>query len=91
MPERRRILIADDHPLMRSALAQAVSRALPDVELLEAANLDEVIAAIRAQPPDAVVDLVLLDLHMPGTNGFTGLFLIRAEFPAVAVIVISAS
>src|ERR1700730_11337404 len=91
MAERRHILIADDHPLMRSALVQAVSRALPDVELLEAANLDEVIAAIRAQPSDAAVDLVLLDLHMPGTNGFAGLFLIRAEFPTVAVIVISAS
>ena len=77
MPERRRILIADDHPLMRTALAQAVSRALSGIELIEAANLDEVISGIRAQPPDAPVELVLLDLHMPGMNGFTGLFLIR--------------
>ncbi len=91
MAERHRVLIADDHPLMRSALAQAVSRALPDVELLEAASLDHVSAAIRAQPSAAAVDLVLLDLHMPGMNGFTGLFLIRAEFPSIAVIVVSAS
>ena len=91
MAPRHRVLIADDHPLMRGALAQAVSRALPDVELLEAASLDHVTAAIRPQPSAAPVDLVLLDLHMPGMNGFTGLFLIGAEFPSIAVIVVSAS
>jgi DNA-binding NarL/FixJ family response regulator len=52
MAERRHILIADDHPLMRSALAQGVARALPDVELLEAASLDQVFAALRDQLPD---------------------------------------
>jgi len=91
MAEARRILIADDHPMMRSALAQLVVRALRDTEVLEAATLDQVIAAVRAQPSRAGVELVLLDLNMPGMNGFTGLVLIRAEFPALPVIVISAS
>jgi DNA-binding NarL/FixJ family response regulator len=91
MPDRRRILIADDHPLMRSALAQALAQALPGSDLLEAATLDEVVAKIRAAPAEAAIDLTLLDLNMPGMNGFTGLFLLRAEFPAVPVVVISAS
>jgi DNA-binding NarL/FixJ family response regulator len=51
MPERRRILMADDHPLMRTALAQAVSRALSGIELIEAANLDEVISAFVPSHP----------------------------------------
>jgi DNA-binding NarL/FixJ family response regulator len=91
MAERRHILIADDHPLMRSALAQAVARALLDVDLLEAASLDQVCSVLRYQLPDNAIDLVLLDLHMPGMCGFTGLFSIRAEFPAIPVVVISAS
>src|SRR5215467_6377741 len=90
MPGARRILIADDHPMMRGALAQLVGRALPDTELLEAASLDQVIAAVGAHPGPAGIDL-LLDLNMPGMNGFSGLVLIRAEFPALPVIVISAS
>ncbi|MBV8167447.1 MAG: response regulator transcription factor [Alphaproteobacteria bacterium] len=88
MADRRRILIADDHPMMRAALAQALGQALPDRHLVEAASLDAAIAAIRADP---ALDLILLDLNMPGMNGFSGLLLLRAEFPAVPVVIVSAS
>ena len=91
LPAARHILIADDHPMMRGALAQLVAGALPDTEILEAASLDQVIAAVGAHPTPAGIDLLLLDLNMPGMNGFSGLLLIRAEFPALPVIVISAS
>src|SRR6266851_27670 len=91
MAERNCILIADDHPLMRSALAQAVGQALPGSEIVEAGTLDQVIQAIRLRQPSAPIDLILLDLNMPGMSGFSGFFLIRLEFPAIPLIVVSAS
>jgi DNA-binding NarL/FixJ family response regulator len=85
MPQQ--VLIADDHPLMRSALAQAVTQAFPGVEVLEAARFDDLGAALETAAPE----LVLLDLHMPGMSGFIGLMMLRAEHPEIPVIVVSAS
>ena len=82
------ILIADDHPLMRAALRQAVSQALPGVEILEAGSFDQAMDTISGREDG--IDLILLDLHMPGMNGFIGLFLLRGEHPAIPVIVVSA-
>ena len=82
------LLIADDHPLFRAALRQAARDALGDVELLEAGDLDGVLATLDAQPQ---VDLVLLDLHMPGNHGLAGLAAVRAQYPGVAVVVVSAN
>ncbi|UEM23881.1 response regulator transcription factor [Skermanella mucosa] len=83
-----RILIADDHPLMRAALRHAVAQSLPDATLIEAGNFDQVMEIVGSRR-DAI-DLILLDLHMPGMNGFIGLFLLRGEHPAIPVIVVSA-
>ena len=85
MPQQ--VLIADDHPLMRSALAQAVAQAFPGVEVLEAAGFDQ----LRAHLETATPELVLLDLHMPGMSGFIGLMMLRSEHPEVPVIVVSAA
>lgn len=82
-----RILIADDHPLMRRALAAVVAESVDGVELLDADSLD----AARAQlAEDPAIDLVLLDLFMPGSHGLVGLAAVRAEYPGVAVVVVSA-
>jgi DNA-binding NarL/FixJ family response regulator len=83
-----KLLVADDHPLFRAALRGAAADAVAQLEILEAASLDEVLAALEA---NADVDLVLLDLHMPGNHGLAGLAAIRAQFPAVAAIVVSAN
>jgi DNA-binding NarL/FixJ family response regulator len=83
-----RILIADDHPLFRLALVQALRGAVADAVISEAATLAE---ARRALAADAATDLVLLDLHMPDSHGLMGLAALRAEFPAVAVVMISAN
>ena len=82
-----RLLIADDHPLYRLALSQAVRGILPDADIAEAEDLKSALAALTAHPD---TDLVLLDLHMPGSHGLVGLASLRAEHPGVAVVMISA-
>lgn len=84
-----RIVIADDHPLFRGALRQALSDVNDDVTFAEAGSFDEVVAAIDAG--DEVADLVLLDLKMPGVQGFSGLMYLRAQFPGVPIVIVSAN
>jgi DNA-binding NarL/FixJ family response regulator len=83
-----RILVADDHPLFRLALVQAVSNLGDEIEVIEADGLDSARETLAAQRN---IDLVLLDLHMPGSHGLMGLVSLRTEFPSVAVIMISAN
>lgn len=82
------LLIADDHPLFRAALRQAAADAMDALQVREADSLESVLAALDAEPG---IDLVLLDLHMPGNHGLAGLAAIRAQYPGVAVIVVSAN
>jgi DNA-binding NarL/FixJ family response regulator len=83
-----RLLIADDHPLFRGALREAVSGLLQKVETAEAGTFDEVAELLER---GGEVDLVLLDLTMPGVRGFSGLMYLRAQYPSVPVIVVSAN
>lgn len=89
MSETFQILIADDHPLVRGALKQALTTELENVSVFEAGSLSEAIEQVEAHKGD--IDLVLLDLHMPGMNGFTGLFTLRASYPDIPVSIVSAS
>jgi DNA-binding NarL/FixJ family response regulator len=83
-----RLLIADDHPLFRGALREAVSGLLERVEIAEAGTFDEVVELLER---GGDIDLVLLDLTMPGARGFSGLMYLRAQYPSVPVIVVSAN
>ena len=82
-----RLLIADDHPLFRLALTQALRDIVADAEVLEAGSLAEARQRLAAQPD---VDLILLDLHLPDSHGLMGLAALRAEHPDIAVAMISA-
>jgi len=83
-----RFVIADDHPLFRDALEQTISGALENLEIHQAGSLDSVISILEG-PDD--FDLILLDLKMPGVLGFSGLIFLRAQFPTIPVVVVSAS
>ncbi|MBL4893415.1 MAG: response regulator transcription factor [Emcibacter sp.] len=84
----RQVLIADDHPLFRVALRQAVKKVAPDTEIIEVSNLAE---ARNAIIQNTRIKLVLLDIHMSDSHGFSGLLMIRQDFPILPVIVVSAS
>jgi DNA-binding NarL/FixJ family response regulator len=83
-----RLVIADDHPLFRGALREAVGGLLERVDIAEAGTFDELVSLLDRGTD---VDLVLLDLTMPGARGFSGLMYMRAQYPSVPVIVVSAN
>ncbi len=83
-----RFLIADDHPLFRGALREAVSGLFGDAGIAEAGSFDDAAALLDR---DSDIDLVLLDLTMPGVRGFSGLMYLRAQYPSVPVVVVSAN
>jgi DNA-binding NarL/FixJ family response regulator len=87
-PSRYQFVIADDHPLFRGAMRQTIESLFEGVVIAEAGSLDEV-TAVLDRPDD--VDLVLLDLNMPGVRGFSGLMFLRAQHPTVPVVVVSAT
>ncbi len=83
-----KIIVADDHPLFRSALRQAIDQTFTSVQIIECDSIAS-LEKLCVEHVDA--DLVLLDLHMPGAVGYSGLVLIRRQFPDLPVVVISAS
>ncbi|WP_315835732.1 response regulator transcription factor [Bradyrhizobium prioriisuperbiae] len=82
------IVIADDHPLFRGALCSAVASVLEAASIGEAGSFEELTALLERE---ADVDLILLDLTMPGISGFSGLIYLRAQYPAIPVVIVSAS
>jgi len=85
--ELHRLVIADDHPLFRGALREAVS-GLFAAEIGEAGTFEEVMDLLER---GGEVDLILLDLRMPGVRGFSGLMYLRAQYPGVPLVVVSAN
>jgi len=83
-----RLIIADDHPLFRDALRQAVKVVLRSAKVDEAGSFNDLTAMLER---DSEVDLVLLDLSMPGISGFSGLIYLRTQYPAIPVVIVSAS
>jgi DNA-binding NarL/FixJ family response regulator len=86
--ESHRLVIADDHPLFRGALREAVSGLFARAQIGEAGTFEEMTALLEQ---GGEVDLILLDLRMPGARGFSGLMYLRAQYPAVPIVVVSAN
>lgn len=82
-----RLIIADDHPLFRGALREAVNGLFDRVEINEAGSFEEITKLLER---GGDIDLILLDLAMPGVRGFSGLMCLRAQYPGVPVVVVSA-
>ncbi len=84
----RRILVADDHPMFRDAMCLVIVRIFPEANIVEAGTLAAATAELERE---ARTDLVLLDLNMPGMQGFAGLIYLCAQFPGVPIAIISAN
>jgi len=82
------IIIADDHPLFRGALKQALTGMAGNPDIVEAGDFE---AARKAAAANPNADLLLLDLAMPGVSGLSGLISLRAEFQSLPVVIVSAS
>jgi DNA-binding NarL/FixJ family response regulator len=81
------IAIVDDHPLFRDALKQTLAASFDDLRISEAGSLEGLSTLIEAGD----VDLVLLDLSMPGVQGFSGLIYLRSLSPQIPVVIVSAN
>ncbi|MGB0664159.1 MAG: response regulator [Pontibacterium sp.] len=81
------ILIADDHPLFREAITGVISSGFPDATTLETESLT---SALEIAQTNEELDLILLDLNMPGMNGLNGLISLRNEAPTIPVVIVSA-
>ncbi len=82
------LLIADDHPLFRGALREAVNGLFDRADIAEAGTFEEVTEVLER---GGDVDLILLDLRMPGVRGFSGLMYLRAQYPSLPIVVVSAN
>ena len=82
------VIVADDHPLFRTAIKEALEADQGQTTFLEA-NSFESLQELVDQHKE--VDLVLLDLHMPGVSGFAGLIYLCKRYPSVPVVIISAN
>ncbi|WP_440108418.1 response regulator [Acidovorax sp. BL-A-41-H1] len=87
MPEPT-LLVADDHPLFRAAVLHVLRERLPHYRALEAASAATLGQMLQEQPD---IELVLLDLSMPGTRGFSALLHVRGEYPELPVVIISSN
>ncbi len=81
-------IIADDHPLFRGALRQVLSGQSQDVEIIEAGDFNAVKKLVGEKED---IDLLLLDLTMPGGSGLSGLVTLKALQPALPIIIVSAT
>ena len=82
-----RVVVADDHGLLRQGMRLQLDTTLPGCQVIEADTLDGMLAALRAAP----TDLLLLDLDMPGMNGIDSVRVLRGLFPEVKIAVVSGS
>lgn len=82
-----KILIADDHPLFREAISNVIVSDFEGCQILETDSLDSTLALTREVED---LDLILLDLNMPGMHGLNGVITLRNEAPTVPVVIVSA-
>lgn len=85
-PTLDRILIVDDHPLVRDGLRSLIAVTFDECDIMEAADIEEAVSTLSRQDE---FDLVLLDFNIPDTSRLEGLKRIRSEFPMLPIVMVS--
>jgi DNA-binding NarL/FixJ family response regulator len=88
MPFAVNTIIADDHPLFRSALRQAAATCVPADRIKETSDIDGLFTLLKAHPE---IELIFLDLTIPGANGLQALSQLRNHYPDILIIMVSAN
>lgn len=83
-----KVLLVDDHALFRDGMRYVLQQLADEVEILDTGNFTEALQLVMANPD---LDLALLDLHMPDSNGVSSLQLFHQRFPTVPLVVVSGS
>ncbi len=78
--------VADDHPLFRNAMADVIDTHFPNSRISKSCALDETIHALKENPE---LDILFLDLNMPGSEDLFGLISVRRNFPEIPVVIVS--
>jgi DNA-binding NarL/FixJ family response regulator len=84
-----KVLIADDHPLVRDALARTLRCVQPEADVLEAADFASALRVLQSEAPQLAVNLAIVDLHMPGMERVDGVRRLRLLCPGVPLVVAS--
>lgn len=82
------VMIADDHPLYLEALVNGLVLHLPGIQVSQANNYVELFDSLYQKVQE--IDLLIMDLFMPGSSGYAGLSFLRTQFPTLPIVVISA-
>jgi len=82
-----RVILADDHVMLREGLRPFIEKISPGIIVQEAGSFTEAFALIEA---DSALDLLILDIKMPGMNGFQGLTTVKTKFPKIRCVILSA-
>jgi DNA-binding NarL/FixJ family response regulator len=81
-----KVLVVDDHPLIHTAMPLVLKQLDQDIEVFKAASFEEALPLLEQQQD---INLILLDLSLPGISGFAALTQVRTLYPAIPVVVLS--
>lgn len=84
----KKVVIADDHPLFRAALKQAIRKISTNAKIMEVSSLGEASSILAAEDN---INLLLLDIHMSDSDGFAGLIMYKQAYPLTPIVIVSAS